>query len=53
MNIKDKVVKQVQHKTVLGIKVDVNLDFNQHIQMRENKGFKSIKGTEYKTNKIE
>ena len=35
MNINDKDIKQLQHKKVLGILVDENLDFNLHIQGRK------------------
>ena len=47
MNINDKEIKQVQHKKVLGIIVDENLDFNLHIQERKNKGFKALKCIEH------
>ena len=42
MNTKNKVIKQVQHKKVIGIIVDGNLGFNLHIQERKNKGFKAF-----------
>ena len=35
LKIKDKKIKQVPHKKVLGITVDQNLDFNMHIYPRE------------------
>ena len=47
LKIKDKVIKQVSHKKVLGIIVDENLDFNLHIQERKNKGFKALKCIEH------
>ena len=42
MNINDTIIKQVQHKKVLGIIVDESLDFNLHIQERKNKDFKAL-----------
>ena len=47
MNINDKIVKQVQHKKVVGIIDDENLDFNLHIQERKNKGFRALKCIEH------
>ena len=40
MNTNNRIVKQVQHKTVLSIIVDDNLDFIQHIQREKIKSLK-------------
>ena len=50
LKIKNKVIKQVPRKKVLGIIVDENLDFNLHIQERKNKGFKALKCIEHFVN---
>ena len=42
MDINDKIISQVPHKKVLGIIVDENLGFIQHVQERQNKGFKAL-----------
>ena len=47
LKIKDKIIKQVPHKKVLGITVDENLDFNMHIQERKSKGFRALKCIEH------
>ena len=47
LKIKDKIIKQVPHKKVLGITIDENLDFNMHIQERKSKGFRALKCIEH------